>query len=171
MHGPHHAEVFDRDLTYTPAGKLDNITQYGLDPATMKSKLRDIPSWETHRYTGMSCLDNHVGIIMQKLRDLKIDKNTLVIYMADHNIEPGKATCYERGFKVPLIVKWPGQITPESKNETLVQSVDIFPTLLEIAGINLTAAPVTDGSSILPLFYDKNGPFLKALLSLCRFLL
>jgi len=152
VHGPHNAEVFDKDLCYTPAGKQDDVTQYALDPESMKSKMKNIPSWETHRYSGMSCLDNHIGIILQKIRDLNIEKNTLVFYMPDHNIEPGKATCYERGFKVPLIVKWPGQISPDSVNEALVQSVDIFPTLLEAAGIELSVAPVMDGMSMLPLF-------------------
>ena len=56
---------------------------------------------------------------------------------------------------MPLIVKWPGQITPDSVNKALVQSVDIFPTLLEAAGIELSAAQVVDGMSMLPLFHRQ----------------
>jgi phosphoglycerol transferase MdoB-like AlkP superfamily enzyme len=46
----------------------------------------------------MAYLDNHFYQVMRKLSELDLEKNPLVIFIADHNVEPGKATCYEKGF-------------------------------------------------------------------------
>ena len=66
-----------------------------------------------------------------------------------------KATLYEGGIRVPLIVRWPGAVQPGSVSNTPVISVDTFPTLMEIAGA--PAAGAVDGASIVPLLRQQGG--------------
>ena len=73
--------------------------------------------------------------------------------MADHNIEPGKATSYEKGVHVPLVVCWPGMASGK-ECKSLVQNTDLYPTILEAAGIQLPEEYPLDGVSMLPLLND-----------------
>jgi arylsulfatase A-like enzyme len=65
---------------------------------------------------------------------------------------------YEGGTREPLIIKWPGIIAPGSLCTTPVTTTDFYPTLLEIAGLNLIPEQHTDGVSLLPLL--KGGSHL-----------
>jgi len=62
----------------------------------------------------------------------------------------GKGNIYEGGHRVPLIVVWPGVVEPDSRSESIVTSVDYFPTLVEIFGLDAPAHQVVDGVSIVP---------------------
>jgi len=63
----------------------------------------------------------------------------------------GKATIYEGGSREPMLVAWPGVVEPGSRCSELVSSVDFYPTLLEIAGIEPKPGQIIDGESIMPL--------------------
>jgi len=93
---------------------------------------------------------------MQTLNDLGVEQNTIVIFMADHNIEPGKATCYEKGSRVPFIIRWPEQIQPGRVSDALVQSVDILPTLMQLAGAPLPQDGTFDGKSMAPVLSEES---------------
>jgi len=149
VHGPGHADTFDRDLRYTLEGKIEEVSQYALPADSMKARLQTLPGPLRHRFAGMACLDHHFSHVMKKLKDLGLDKNTIVMFMADHNVEPGKATCYEKGIHVPFLMKWPGHFENLKDSKIFVSSVDLLPTILEIAGIPLPGATVFDGISIL----------------------
>lgn len=62
----------------------------------------------------------------------------------------GKASLYEGGVREPCIVVWPGVTKPGTMNETIIQSIDWMPTLLDIAGVPLPAGAKPDGISIVP---------------------
>jgi len=82
-------------------------------------------------------------------------------YIATTNapLRAGKGTLYEGGIRVPLIVKWPGKIKPESNSEAIVSSVDFYPTFLELAKGKKPENQVLDGISMLPaLTEDKFDP-------------
>jgi uncharacterized sulfatase len=105
-------------------------------------------------------LDSSIGEILNKLDELKLTNNTLVIFFSDNGclwgrevlkpLRGGKAQLYEGGIRVPLVVRWPGKIKAGSVSTTPVISVDFFPTLLEIAGQEISD-PKIDGASLLPL--------------------
>ena len=96
---------------------------------------------------GMAQLDDAVGGVMQKLKDLGIDDNTIVAFSTDNGTENftwpdggqtpfagGKGTALEGGFRVPCILRWPGKV-PAGKIENGVMSgLDWFPTLVAAAG-------------------------------------
>jgi arylsulfatase A-like enzyme len=149
VHGPAHQEALDRDVSYTPAGKIDAVKKYNLDTKRLKEIISDLYEQDKHKYTGMKYLDHHVGLLMSKLKELNLMDNTVVIFMADHNTEPGKATCYEKGIKVPLLIKWPSRKQKEMGHE-FVQNIDLAPTILSAAGIKNLNKYKLDGYKIRP---------------------
>jgi arylsulfatase A-like enzyme len=101
--------------------------------------------------------DHAVGEIRQKLKELGMDDHTVIIFMSDHNIEPGKATSYEKGIHVPMIVYWPG-ITSGGTSNAQVQNIDIYPTLLEAAGIEPPGDYPLDGMSMMEVIRNPSLP-------------
>jgi len=96
---------------------------------------------------GMAEHDDHVGMLLQKLDDLGIADNTIVIYSTDNGAETvswpdggitpfmgEKGTTFEGGFRVPLLVRWPGVIEPGTKNNDIISQEDWMPTLLAAVG-------------------------------------
>lgn len=102
-------------------------------------------------YTCVSRFDLALGRVMQVLVENQCTNNTLVVFMGDHgpDFTRAKMSNYEAGLQVPLIVCWPRQVVRGQARRELVSSVDIMPTLLEAAGVdvprNLT------GRSLWPL--------------------
>ncbi|WP_169818775.1 sulfatase [Niabella ginsenosidivorans] len=118
-------------------------------------------------YAGMvDAMDQAIGRVLDKLTELKLDKNTLIIFFSDNGglstseghptsnapLRTGKGWLYEGGIREPLIVKWPGIIKPNTINTTPVMSTDFYPTLLQAANLSLMPQQHTGGISILPLF-------------------
>jgi len=105
-------------------------------------------------------LDKSVGTILDKLDELKIADNTIVIFFSDNGplrgrevlkpLRGGKGNLYEAGIRVPLLVRWPGMVKPSTECNVPVISNDFFPALLEIAGLKVTD-PTVDGESLVPL--------------------
>lgn len=96
---------------------------------------------------GMAEHDEQVGLLLAKLDELGITDNTIVIYSTDNGAETvswpdggitpfkgEKGTTWEGGFRIPLIVKWPGLIEPGSKFNDIVSHEDWMPTLVSAAG-------------------------------------
>ncbi|MEM6915968.1 MAG: sulfatase [Verrucomicrobiota bacterium] len=87
-------------------------------------------------YTEVTQLDGVVGDLLSQLEANGQADNTVVIFTSEQGSAffGGKWTCYDRGLKTALIVRWPGEIEPGSKSDALVQYVDVVPTLVELAG-------------------------------------
>ena len=112
-------------------------------------------------------LDDSVGRLLKKLKDLRIDDRTLVVFFGDNGglerdakqtpLRSGKANLYEGGIREPLIVRWPGVVTPGSMCSEPVISVDFFPTFVESLGLENQVTHTIDGVSLLPLL-KQSGP-------------
>ncbi|CDF79810.1 arylsulfatase [Formosa agariphila KMM 3901] len=109
----------------------------------------DTPEGIKERYIreleSMTGIDRLVGNLVKKLKDLKLDKNTIIIFTSDHGLFGGqqglggKALCYEQTTHVPIIINTP-QMAKKVKGSTtnvLAQTIDIAPTLLSLAGIEI----------------------------------
>ncbi|MFA0112893.1 arylsulfatase [Vibrio sp. 10N.261.46.E11] len=96
---------------------------------------------------GMMEHDDQVGVLLDKLDELKIADNTIVIYSTDNGAETAtwpdggatyfhgeKGTTWEGGFRVPQLVRWPGTIDPGTKVNDMMSHKDWIPTLLAAAG-------------------------------------
>lgn len=105
-------------------------------------------------------LDDGVGLLLRKLEDLDLAKNTLVVFTSDNGgtqqssqepLRGNKGSYYEGGVREPFIVRWPGVTKPGSKCDVPVINVDLYPTFLAAAGAPVPAGKVLDGESLLPL--------------------
>jgi uncharacterized sulfatase len=107
-------------------------------------------------------LDKSCGRIFDKISELGLEENTIVIFYSDNGGKPryasqtpfrsGKGWLYEGGIRVPLIVKWKNVIAPGTQSHSMINSIDFFPTFLEIAGIQ--SSTKIDGKSLVPVLKD-----------------
>lgn len=114
-------------------------------------------------------LDWSVGRILDQLKSLHIDDNTFVIFTSDNGpwlllqqycgsaglLFEGKGSTYEGGMRVPMIARWPGKIPANVVSEALASSLDVLPTILSMAGIEMPKDRDFDGMDISNLFYGK----------------
>jgi arylsulfatase A-like enzyme len=111
-------------------------------------------------------LDDSVGVLLAKLKELGLEGNTLVVFTSDNGAtqaspqEPlrgSKGGYYEGGIRVPLIVRWPGVTEAGSTCDVPVINVDLFPTFLAAAGADAPGGKVLDGESLLPLLRGEDA--------------
>jgi arylsulfatase A-like enzyme len=116
----------------------------------------------------LESMDDAIGRILDALDELELSRNTIIIFTSDNGgnmyndvagvaptsnrpLRGGKATMFEGGTRVPCVVAWPGVTTPNTRNDSLVQSEDFYPTLVHglklpkprdqiFDGVNITAA-------------------------------
>ena len=133
-------------------------------PETMQ-RLRETPQGRQHRnreFAAMNAdMDTMVGRVLDKLDELGIADNTLVVFTSDNGGLPissqaplrgFKGMYYEGGVRVPMIARWPGVIEPGSRCEVPVINVDFMPTFLAAAGADVPEDKVADGVDLMPLF-------------------
>lgn len=114
-------------------------------------------------------VDETVGLILEKIKKLGIERNTIVIFTSDNGglskftsgypLMGGKSFSFEAGTRVPLIVKWPGKIEPGVSSENVI-ATDFYPTLLSAAGLPLLPEQHLDGQNLIPLL-TRNKPLEK----------
>lgn len=106
-------------------------------------------------YNGVARMDAGVGMLLNKLAQLGLANKTMVIFIGDHGPGGGfrraKLTCYEAGLRIPFLVRWPGRISPNIINNSLVSTVDILPTVLQQAGVKVPQNLA--GRSLMKLFF------------------
>src|SRR5690606_5837504 len=106
----------------------------------------------------VSFMDAQLGRVIDELDRLGLRENTIIVLWGDHGYHLGeqglftKMTNFELGTRVPLIVSAPGMKAPGQKSRALVELVDLYPTLADLAG--LPVADSLEGSSFAPLL-DK----------------
>ena len=112
---------------------------------------------------GMVEHDASIGKLLKKVDDLGIADNTIIIYSTDNGAETfswpdggntpfhgEKGTTWEGGFRVPMLVKWPGTIKPGTKSAEIISQEDWMPTLLAAAGVPDIVGKLKEG-------YTANG--------------
>ena len=155
-----------------PGGNTDNLKRAPYGPNM------DIPAYCSQEYPKavfaalITRLDRQVGEIIEKLKALGIDDNTIVIFTSDNGahaeggIHPDdfnsngqwrgmKRDLYEGGIRVPMIVRWPGKVKAGTTSDHISAFWDMLPTFCEIGGV---AAPANiDGISMLPVLLGQNS--------------
>jgi arylsulfatase A-like enzyme len=100
---------------------------------------------------GEAWIDDALGAVLNKLRQLGIEKNTLVLFAPDHGSN-SKASLFSRdGTRIPMIAWWPGRISGGLVCDELVQNIDWVPTAYALAGVTPPASCRVDGRSLVPL--------------------
>jgi len=112
-------------------------------------------------YASMSFVDAQIGKVLDELDRLELRDNTIVVLWGDHGFHLGdhaiwtKHTNYEQANRIPIIISAPGVTAPMSSTLQPVESVDIFPTLCELAGLQKPEGPQPiDGVSLVPVLRD-----------------
>jgi len=118
----------------------------------------------------MSAMDDAVGAVMQKLRDLEIEEQTLIFFVSDNGGPPvnasnngplrgHKASTWEGGVRVPFLMQWKGQVPAGKVYAQPVIQMDLHATALAAAGIHDQQALKLDGVDLVPYLKDqKKGP-------------
>jgi arylsulfatase A-like enzyme len=159
---PKRMETIDDEILANALKFLDKARQDGkpfflwLNPTRMHvvthlsekyENMRTPENGWTIQEAGMAQLDDIVGSVMKYLRDNNLDSNTILAFSTDNGAENftwpdggqtpfagGKGTALEGGFRVPMIIRWPGRIPAGKVENSVVSGMDWFPTFVAAAG-------------------------------------
>lgn len=135
----------DRQVIHGPSSSIESLVQAYPEFASQ-----------------VKAVDVNVGRLMTKLKELGIDKNTIIVFTSDQgsvtnsqqrisSSQPyrlGKSWLFEGGIRVPLIVRWPGKIPAGQTTDVITYNTDLFPTLLDLVNLPLMPERHVDGISI-----------------------
>lgn len=110
----------------------------------------------------VECVDWSTGVLLAELADLGLAQDTIVVVTSDNGsrahsgasnapLRGAKGSTWEGGQRVPCVVSWPGTISSRQVRADLVASLDLLPTVVELAGGTVGAEPPIDGVSLAPL--------------------
>lgn len=119
----------------------------------------ELTEWKYQRYVkdylrSVTSMDREIGRVLKYLEESGLAENSIVIYSSDQGFFLGehgwydKRWMYDESLRMPLIVRWPGVMEDEQKNDELVQNIDFAPTFLDMAGLSIPDD--IQGRSILP---------------------
>lgn len=110
-------------------------------------------------YDEISRMDDYVGKVIAELEAQGVADNTVVLFISDNGraFPRDKTTLYDGGIKTPWIIKWPAKIKTGSVNSNLISSVDIAPTFMKLAGLEVL--PEFDGHDFSATLEDPNAKF------------
>jgi arylsulfatase A-like enzyme len=150
-------EIRDFAINFIDKAKKDNKPFFvWLNPTRMHIVTHLSPKYEGMRNSengwseeeaGMAQLDDDIGLVMKKLKDIGEDENTIVVFTTDNGTEvftwpdggqtpfaQAKGTVMEGGFRVPAIVRWPGHVPANSIQNGIFSGLDWLPTFVAAAG-------------------------------------
>jgi arylsulfatase len=150
-------EIRDLSFKFLDKAKADNKPFFlWLNPTRMHVVTHLSPKYEALRNSkngwtiheaGMAQLDDDVGLVMNKLKDMGVDDNTIVLFTTDNGTEvftwpdggqtpfaQSKGTIFEGGFRAPAMIRWPGNIPAGKVENGIISGLDWFPTFLAAAG-------------------------------------
>ena len=127
-------------------------------------------------------MDKSLGDLMAYLKERDVLDNTIIVFMSDNGgnsenlskggerhtqnspLREGKASCYEAGIRVPMVVYWKGKVAAGTRINTPVVAEDLYPTVLEMAGVDsYQSVQQIDGQSIVRLLTDGSAAVRKAM--------
>lgn len=147
----------------TPEQKKIILAHYNKINKDLKSKNLSgnaLTEWKYQRYmrdylATAKSLDRNIGRVLDYLDKNDLTKNTVVVYLSDQGFYMGehgwfdKRFMYEESFRTPMVMRFPGTVQPGTRINANIMNLDLAPTFLEMAGINIR--PDLQGQSFLPL--------------------
>jgi arylsulfatase A-like enzyme len=112
-------------------------------------------------------IDDNVGRVLTALKEGKLDQNTIVVYFSDNGpngprwnggMKGIKGSTDEGGVRLPLLVRWPGKVNPGSVVTPIAAAVDLYPTLIDLAGVARVGDKPFDGVSLAAWLLGKEAP-------------
>jgi len=169
-------------LPYTPVPEEDSAPFVNLDPQIPDVKGIDreqVKQWHREYYGSIHALDRNVGRVLKTLDDLKLADNTWVIFTSDHGYNngrhgvdtkgngqwiaggvrgPKRPNMWDTSIKVPLIMRWPGVITPGTRIYDVVANLDMYRTALGALELPTPQGVTVHGVDYSPLLRGKSLP-------------
>jgi arylsulfatase A-like enzyme len=108
-----------------------------------------------HQTISALWIDDQIGALIDRLEGMGAFDETIFIFCSDHNVEPGKATCYDRGIRVPLLVSAPALFDGPHVCNALAQNIDLLPTMLSLCGIEPAEPCAFDGADLTGLMQGE----------------
>jgi arylsulfatase A-like enzyme len=147
---PDSLETFDNEIPGSYAAYYEKYTRLG---AIQDEDMRKF------YLANLNCLDDNIGRVLDALLENKLDKNTLVVFLSDNGGSPltgasnaplsaGKYSLWEGGIRVPMAIVWTGVVVAGKVENNPVSAVDILPTIINAAAIELTDTHI-DGMDLL----------------------
>ncbi len=156
-------------MAISTARELRGYTDFADAPHPFEGRisLADARRLKHGYYASVSYVDAQVGRLLDRLDELGIADNTIVVLWGDHGYKLGehngwaKMTNYLIDTHAPLIIRAPGRIPPNLRLGQLVEFVDVYPTLAELAGLPVPSG--LQGTSAVPLIADPTRAWKKAI--------
>ncbi len=143
----------DMDGSVKTVTQMKATTGQGLDKD-------DLEHMEALYYGEVTYMDHHIGRLINKLTNMEILDNTIIIAMADHGENLGEDgrffhgdDLYQPSIRIPFIMRYPSQLPQGLKISEMVQSIDVYPTLSELTDLPPIAG--VEGNSLLPLIKEE----------------
>jgi len=131
----------------------------------LKELYPDQPDKVAHFLGELTGIDRAMGVLRKELRDMGIEKETMLWYTSDNGalqvgstngLRGHKGNLYEGGLRVPAIIEWPGVIEKHQVIDQVCGTVDIYPTVVEVAGADVENSHPLDGQSLVPLIAGES---------------
>jgi len=159
FNAPHSASNLDPEIRGTVQATKQYLKMYPESNTKRGIKQR-------HYKAAVTQMDQAIGNILQRIKELGQEENTLVIFLSDNGgmsladnapLRGGKAQFFEGGVRVPCLVKWPGRIEAGQINDAFLSSLELFPMMVAAAGLELPKDVIYDGFDMLPVLQGKTG--------------
>ncbi|MDO8544032.1 MAG: sulfatase-like hydrolase/transferase [Opitutaceae bacterium] len=155
-------------------GKKFTLPDYRRFPEATAYPEESLQERYVANYTPVTSVDRNLGRLLEELRKLGLENNTVVIFTSDNGYCLGRHGLMSKGnarflgttiarpnmfddsIVVPFIVRWPGVVRPGSVCEEIVSHLDVFPTLMDLAGLDPGAVSAAEGFSIVPLLREQS---------------
>jgi arylsulfatase A-like enzyme len=161
---PYNAPHYGKGAYDPKTGKASNVLQA---PEEYLRRFAHIQDEKRRVYAAMvAALDDNIGRLLQSLRELRLEENTLVVFISDNGGATGfggvntplrghKSQLFEGGIRVPAVMQWKGRIAPGRRLRQPAGSVDLFPTFCALAGISPPAN--LDGRDLRPVLFENRA--------------
>ena len=136
-----------------PHGPYPKNKDYTISDIKKQPYENKIPNFKPGYYQNIKTDNSQLGQILELSDKLKLTDNSIFIYASDHGIS-GKYGLYQKGLKIPFVMRWPGNLKQNTTSNSLLTIVDVLPTLVDIAGGNINSF---DGKSFLPILKNQRN--------------
>ncbi len=155
LHGPDNQWVQSFNYPdYTGAGEIKAPPEVMINRQKLKNRLIELGFDPESGQWGYAWIDAMIGDILDKLEELGIADNTLLIFAPDHGSTDKASLFGIDGTQIPLLMRWPDGIPAGIESDALVQNIDLAPTYFELSQGTIPENYKLDGRSLVPLFQD-----------------
>ncbi|TMU57133.1 sulfatase [Flagellimonas algicola] len=156
---PEHSQKPAGKTTWHGSGEFMKYNRWDKDPNEDQTFAEEV---RRHYAACISYVDAQIGKVLQELKKTGADKNTIVVLWGDHGWHLGehaiwgKHSLFEESLRAPLIVHYPGMDNANANTKAIVETIDIFPTLCELTGVETPS--FVQGTSLKPILEDSRTP-------------